>query len=191
MLAPHLAATFSSATKLASAEELLLKELDECTPGKAQWSIYQKLIGRILEHLFCPPLEVPLSESPDESGINRRDYILANFAEQGFWNYLRTRYGADYIVVDAKNYIGKIKKRDILQMANYLRPHGAGMFGLIISRNGGDNSARVTAREQWGYHQKLIIVLEDKHCIAMLNAAPSGGASAVLAKQIQDFRLAM
>lgn len=172
-------------------EELLLQELKGCTPGKPQWSIYQRLVGRMLEHLFCPPLNVPLSESPDQSGVNRRDFILANYADQGFWNHIRLRYSADYIVVDAKNYVGKIKKREVLQMANYLRSHGAGLFGIIFSRNGGDNSAWVTAREQWAHYQKLVLILEDKHCEAMLAAFASGDATSVLSKQIQDFRLAM
>lgn len=139
-LAPELAAALGTA-KYKSPEQVLIDELAACAPGRHQWSIYQKLVGRILELLFCPPLNVPLSESPDESGVNRRDFVLANFAERGFWSHMRTRYSADYIVVDAKNYVGKVKKRDVLQIANYLRPHGAGLFGLIFSRNGGDNSA--------------------------------------------------
>lgn len=107
----------------------LRRELQACVAGNTQWPIYQKLVGRILEHLFCPPLNVPLSESPDESGVNRRDFILANFAEQGYWSHIRSRYAADYVVIDAKDYAGKVKKRAVLQMANYLRHYGAGLFG--------------------------------------------------------------
>lgn len=188
---PHLATAFSSSGKQETKAEALIRELRECSPGRLEWPIYQKLVGRVLEHLFCPPLNVPLSESPDESGANRRDFILANFAESGFWNHMRLRYAADFIVVDAKNYVGKIKKRDVLQIANYLRPHGAGMFGVIFSRAGGDQSARITAREQWAHYQKLILVLDDNKCIAMLNAAGAGGAAAVLTREIQDFRLSM
>jgi hypothetical protein len=188
---PHLQQALESSSTSETHEQGLIRELKECIAGKQQWSIYQKLVGRILERLFCPPLNVPLSESPDESGVNRRDFILANFAEHGFWNHIRTRYAADYIVVDAKNYVGKVKKREVLQMANYLRPHGAGLFGIIISRNGGDNSAWITAREQWAHYQKLVLILEDKHCEAMLTAFSSGEATSILAKQIQDFRLSM
>ncbi|QCB54495.1 HNH endonuclease [Sphingopyxis sp. PAMC25046] len=187
----HLAAAFNSVEIGVSESDQLLSELDECVPGKQQWTIYQQLVGRVLEFLFCPPLSVPLSESPDESGANRRDFILANFAESGFWNHMRQRYAADYIVVDAKNYVGKIKKREILQMANYLRPHGAGQFGIIFTRAGADASARITAREQWAHYQKLVLVLDDADCIAMLTSAGAGGAAAVLTQIIQDFRLSM
>jgi len=172
-------------------EEALIRELHECTSGRAQWSVYQKLIGRVLEHCFCPPLNTPLSESPDESGVNRRDFVLANFSDSGFWQTIRDRYSADYIVVDAKNYSGKVKKRDVLQIANYLKHYGAGLFGIIFSRNGGDNSALVTAREQWAHYQKLVIILNDEAAIAVINGVPSGESTQVLAKEIQDFRLRM
>lgn len=172
-------------------EEVFLRELRECPVGKAGWADYQKLIGRILEHCFCPPLNAPLSESPDASGVNRRDFVLANFADGGFWSALRSRYAADYVVVDAKNYAGKVKKRDVLQLANYLKSHGAGLFGIIFSRNGGDNSASVTAREHWAHYQKMVVVLDDQQCQAIINGVPTGEAALVLAKAIQDFRLAM
>lgn len=102
-----------------------------------------------------------------------------------------TTQTADYIVVDAKNYSGKIKKRDVLQISNYLKPYGAGLFGIIFSRNGGDASAKTTAREQWAHYQKLILILNDQHCEAVLRASTAGGQTIVLEKELQDFRLSM
>jgi hypothetical protein len=96
---------------------------------------YQKLVGRTLEYLFCPPLKTPISELGDRPAVNRRDLILPNYAPDGFWKFMRDNYQADYIVVDAKNYRGEVKKKDALQVANYLKPHGAGLFGLIITRS--------------------------------------------------------
>jgi hypothetical protein len=172
-------------------ETQLLGDLAACVPGRPHWPAYQKLVGGILEHLFCPLLSPPLSESPDESGNNRRDYVFANFADTGFWSHMRHRYEADYVVVDAKNYVGKVKKRDVLQMANYLRAHGAGLFGIIVCRNGFDTSAWITAREQWAHYRKLILMLDDGHVEAMLAAHGAGGAEAVLMREIERFRLSM
>ena len=53
--------------------------------------------------------------------VNRRDFIIPNYSEEGFLRYLRSRYSADYIVVDAKNYTHKITRKDALQIANYLK----------------------------------------------------------------------
>lgn len=175
-----------------SLEETLLEQIKACAKGREAWNIYQKLIGRVLTSLFTPSLSAPIFESADASGVNRRDFILPNFAQDGFWQYVRARYAADFIVVDAKNHTGKVKKKDILQIANYLKPHGCGLFAMIISRNGPDRSAVVTAREQWLQFQKLIIVLDDTHVEAMLRSKSSNGnPTEVLAEVIQAFRLSM
>ncbi len=103
-------------------EEKIIK-LKKCKTGKENWNEYQELVGEILELLFCPKLEKPLEEKYDRSKTNRRDYIIPNYCQEGFWNFLRQNYYADYIVIDAKNSSIGVKKQDILQVSNYLKKH--------------------------------------------------------------------
>lgn len=178
--------------KTDTTEQHLLAELRSCKAGKANWPVFQRLSGQILDQLFCPPLQNPIPESSDKAGINRRDWIIPNYSSEGFWRFMREMYHADYIVVDAKNYKGKVKKKEALQIANYLKPHGAGLFGLIICRNGADNGCNLTLRELWMAQRKLIIVLTDRDIEAMLLSASSGGnAENVIGQAIQEFRLSM
>ena len=174
-------------------EEKLISDLRECLPGKRDCYVYQALIGDMLEHLFSPPLVKPISESADKSRANRRDFIMPNYVDQGFWAVLRERYSADYIIIDAKNYSKKVGKKDVLQVSNYLKSYGAGLFGLIISRNGGDAAGcEFTLREQWLVHNKMIIVLDDDDMISMLLAKSDGRkAEEVLGNKIEQFRLSM
>lgn len=143
--------------------------------------------------MFTPPLGKPITELSDQAAANRCDFIMPNYAEQGFWAFLREKYQADYIVIDAKNYMGKVKKPQVLQIANYLKPHGAGLFGIIISRNGGDTSGCEHAlREQWMIHRKLILVLDDDDIQSMLVARSEGrAAEELLGLKIERFRLSM
>ena len=179
--------------KCPTREEKLISTLVGCQAGRQDWLLYQKIIGEILEQLFYPSLKKPISELSDKPKVNRRDFILPNYAESGFWAFLRSKYQADYIVVDAKNYSKKIGKSEILQIANYLKPHGAGLFGIICSRHGGDEKGcEHTLREQWLVHQKLILVLNDEDLSAMLIAKSEGrGADEILAAKIEAFRLSM
>lgn len=175
-----------------SQETKLLEKIKACQPGKTDWSDYQRIIGQVFERLFCPPLQAPLSESADAARINRRDFVFPNYADTGFWRFLREMYKADYIVVDAKNYKMAVGKHQILQIANYLKPHGAGMFAIIATRVGADRAAFLTIREQWMAHHKMILVLDDESLKAMLLAASSGGdATKVIGQLIEDFRLSM
>lgn len=191
---PILQALFAAAPpkKGKTPDELLIAELKSCKPGRTDWSKYQRLIGQILERLFCPPLSPPISELADAFKVNRRDFIVPNYADDGFWRYIRSRYQADYIVVDAKNYAGAATKSHALQLANYLKTSGAGLFGVIACRSGGDRGCIYTLRELWAVHSKLIIVLTDTDMEQMLLAKASGGQpEEIIRQKIEDFRLSM
>jgi hypothetical protein len=170
----------------------LRQRLIDCIPGRPDWSTYQHLIGNLVETLFVPPLEKTIIECSDEYKVNRRDFVLPNYCTDGFWQFLRDQYSADYIVIDAKNYTGEIKKKEILQIANYLKKHGTGLLGLIFTRVGTSSSARVTIREQWAIYGKLIVVLNDDDVLSMLSASSSGGnPDTIIRQRIEEFRLKM
>lgn len=173
-------------------EQELVERLKSCQAGKTEWVSYQKLVGEILECLFCPVLSRPIPQKEDAFGANRRDFILPNYCETGFWAFMRNAYHADFIVVDAKNYSGQISKDDVLQVLNYLKVHGAGMFGLIICRNGVLQNADLKLREAWASEGKLILVLDDSDIEQMLIEKGSGRAPELVIRQkIEDFRLSM
>ncbi|TLW92090.1 hypothetical protein FFT09_14505 [Saccharomonospora piscinae] len=169
----------------------LQRRLSGIEPGKSTWSEYQSTCKDILEFLLCPPLKAPIAESANKSGVNRRDIIFPNYATGGFWAYMRSFYEAHYIVVDAKNYAGQIKKQDILQLANYLSPHGSGLFGMIVTQGAKSDSAEVTIREQWYMHKKMIIILDNDDLGQMLTMkAALEDPSTQIRQKIEDFRLA-
>jgi len=168
----------------------LARTLRQISPGKPGWAGYQRTVRDILAAVWCPPLEQPLSEHPNATGVNRRDIIFPNYAGEGVWKFLRDHYEAHYIVVDAKNYVKGVKKDEVLQIANYLGNHGAGLFGVIVCRNGPSVSAEITRREQWIIHRKLIVFLVDDDLDQMMSFAIDGTDPAIVVRQkIEDFRL--
>lgn len=105
---------------------------------------------------------------------------------------LTIEVSADYIVVDAKNYNQRVTKKEILQISNYLKYHGTGLFGIIIARNGISESALYTLREIWAIDQKLIIVLQDNDIEQMLIEKVSGREPEnIIRQKIEDFRLSL
>ncbi|MFC0778862.1 HNH endonuclease [Flavobacterium sp. HJSW_4] len=186
-----LKAIFSSKNYLAFHDELV-NDLNKIRKGKIDWLKYQKHVGKILEYLFGDVLSSPITELSDHFKINRRDFILRNYAELGFWSQIRNRYYADFIVVDAKNYSKKVTKKEILQISNYLKVHGSGLFGLILSRNGGDRSAYYTCREVWAMEKKMILVLDDVDIEKMIMSKySSNNPEEILRQKIEEFRLSM
>ncbi len=78
--------------------------------------------------------QAAIAQPSDESKVNRRDFILPNYATDGFWRFLRDHYDADYVVAEVKNLRGSLGKNEIPQVANYLSPHGTGLFALLLIR---------------------------------------------------------
>ncbi|MFH8402220.1 hypothetical protein [Streptomyces sp. wa1064] len=167
-----------------------VEKLLQLPRGKGSWSPYQKLCRDIAEFLFCPPLRSPIWESSNAAEVNKRDFILPNYATGGFWKFLREKYHADYVVVDAKNYQEGVEKKEVLQIANYLSLHGTGLFALIMTREDPRESGSYTIRDQWIQHGKLIVTLNDREVEQMLVDKSFGNDPSELIRQkIEDFRL--
>lgn len=170
-----------------------LPSLREIPSGQANWVEYQKACSTLLEYLFCPPLERPYTESSTENRINRRDIVMANYTNDGFWSFLRDQYKADFIVVEAKNLSGNAGKGHVLQIANYLSAGGLGLFGLIVTRSGLDRTGQFIQREQWLLHHKMILILNNRDVDQMLDAKAMLDTSpeALIRQKIEDFRLSV
>jgi hypothetical protein len=169
----------------------LRRRLIAIPKGKDGWSAFEQFTEDLLNLLFVPPLNTVIPQSSNENGVNRRDFVLPNYAPADtFWGFVRLHYRGDFIVVDAKNYNAPIKKGQVLQLANYLSHHGTGLVGMLLTRTGLAQDARWTSREQWLLYNKLIIGLGDDDYHQMLLTHHAGDDPSELVRQrIEDFRL--
>jgi len=177
----------------ARSKALALSEaLDAIPPGNIEAIDFQKLWLDAAEFLFCPPLAVPQYEVPDEGKRNRRDIIIENFAESGFWAVARSEYLARYVVIDAKNHSKPIGKRSVLDISHYLKKHGCGLFALLATRVGASPGARHAIREHWIAERKMILVLDDTDLKRMLVLREDGAdPSLVIRERLRTFIFSM
>jgi hypothetical protein len=118
--------------------------------------------------------------------------ICENSTMTGFWTLIRTTYAAQYIVIDAKNYSEPIEKQPVLDIAHYLKAHGCGLFGILVTRKGASEAAEHAIREQWISARKMIVVLADTDVEEMLRIKTSGGKpEEIIRKKIADFRMSL
>jgi hypothetical protein len=169
----------------------LVSRLAGIRPGAADRPAYEKYCEDLLSFLFVPPLNPPIPQSRDERHVNRRDYVLPNYAaDYSFWQFMRTHYEAHLVVAEVKNLSRGPGKKEILQVANYLNARGTGLFALVLARTDLDEGARWTCREQWVHYSKLIVGLSDEDVVQMVRIKTGGGDPAELVRQkIEDFRL--
>lgn len=150
----------------------LKKELGKISGGKTDCIKYQNIVSKIFSELFRDELNVPKLESPDSKGDNRRDIVFANYSDKCKLKLLREQYGANYIIIECKNYgKSKIGKDEILQLSNYLKPYGLGMFGILAVRNYKQikEVAKRAQMEKWAHEKKMIIFLDDNDMNTMLD----------------------
>jgi hypothetical protein len=170
----------------------LAAALDAIHPGTDEALDFQKLWLDAVEFLFSPPLGMPQYEVSDEAKRNRRDIIIENFAESGFWAVARSEYVARYIVVDAKNHTDPIEKRSVLDVSHYLKKHGCGLFALLATRAGASPAAMHAIREHWIAEQKMILVLDDTDLKRMLVLRERGADPAsVIRERLKEFIVSM
>lgn len=171
-------------------EHIFIERLRACEPGKGSWTEYKNVVGQVLSHLFCPPLMTPLSEEPNRYKANKRDFIFPNYCEKGFWAFLRSRYSADYVVVDVKNAMNKVTRKEVEETADFLKKHGTGLFGMVVARNGISDGAKFALRDAWELEKKCIIILEDADIEHMLLAKLANIApETIIRNKIEEFRL--
>lgn len=114
------------------------------------------------------------AQSADRTRRSIRDFVFENCCYQGFWSHIRSRYLADYIVIEAKN-CGPINGGHVAQLADYLRPRGCGLFGMLVSRLAPSASAVDRVMSEWMNSGKMIVMLSDEDVVEVL----SGGAAAL------------
>lgn len=81
-----------------------LTELLKKTPaGRDFASKYEELVGEVIRLCFWRSLGNLQAQVRTEDGCQRRDWIAANIAANGFWEMIRQRYDACQIVWECKN----------------------------------------------------------------------------------------
>ena len=116
----------------------------------------------------------PIWESSDAPRANRRDIILPNYAADGFWKFC-ARLSRTLHRRRCQEPQGRSRNRKRFKLANYLKPHGTGMFGIIATRSGASSTCHHNIAEQWTLYGKLIVLLSDDDIERMLLAAGSAG----------------
>jgi hypothetical protein len=137
----------------------LLKELQICSSGKKMWREYESLIKDVFSYLFVPPLDNPDVHCRTIDGLEIRDLIFSNHAEDGFWKEIKTEYKGSYVVIEVKNK-EKPNQRDVLQLSDYLNEKHLGLFGILISRKL-NKPLEEKRRELYSNDHKMIVLLDD------------------------------
>ncbi|WP_270090796.1 hypothetical protein [Sphingobacterium sp. SYP-B4668] len=156
--------------------KLLIEELRNCPRGKAGWPNYEKIGAEIFKFLFADSFTQYIAETQASNSADtlRRDLVVYNnyISNSSFWSRINMDFNSKILIVEFKNYKNEIDFDTMYSTSKYLNGT-TGNFILILSRLGGKHSLQDQQKDLLK-EGKLIILLEDKELIEMIEEKISG-----------------
>lgn len=112
--------------------EFAIAMLEGIPPGAAEASDFEEIVGEALKLCFFRSLVNIEMRVRNHDGRIIRDWVAANRATSGFWEYVRTRYDAVQVIWECKNY-EELHADDFHQVAYYMNDVG-GRFVVLVFR---------------------------------------------------------
>ncbi|MBN2021303.1 MAG: hypothetical protein JW809_00780 [Pirellulales bacterium] len=159
-------------TEYHDAVAALLQEIDEISPGDDEQSQYEDWVGEVIRLCFFRALTNLERQSCDADGRVRRDWIVSNRANSGFWEMVRARYNATQVIWECKN-VPSLQSDDFQQMNYYLTPQ-VGRFGILCFRGEIKNHYYQHIKRISSNKDGVVILLTDKDMKVFLHQASKG-----------------
>ena len=165
----------------------LIEALSGVAAGRVHYPEYERVCCEILEYLFCPELGKPDPQSYTINRSQRRDVVMNNHEDQGFWARIRERYVADYLVAEMKNNSGSVANTSVWQLAAYMKEKGVGLFGLLIARNGVSRGvANYAIIDQWIHSNKMVVPISNEDLVRMIRLRDEDGEATMYLDNLID-----
>jgi hypothetical protein len=151
---------------------LLIEEIKNIKPGKAEAEQYHKIVMGSLTALFYPNLILPKKEWQINEGRKRIDIVYTNAGDNGFFAQRRDDKNtvANTVIIECKNYDTDIANPELDQLLGRFDGN-RGKFGILTCRSI-DNASLLEkrCRDMSTRSQGYIITLTDDDLIEMLTA---------------------
>ncbi|MBY5792940.1 restriction endonuclease [Rhizobium leguminosarum] len=142
-----------------------LKAID---PGDRDWRLYEHWCTEILTEIFRPDLGPPDTQVRSDDELDIMDAIFPIRSNAPPWSLVRSEYETRFVIAEFKNSAKKIGQKQVESIAQYFWPKAKRMFGILVSRQGSNDSAIAQRRRFWLDHDKMIVMLTDADLIEML-----------------------
>lgn len=145
--------------------------------GRDHADNYHRAVQHLLTALFYPALDFPEREFKIHVGRKRIDITYTNVAESGFFAWLHTvqKVSSGMVVIECKNYTGKMKNEEFDQLTGRFSPH-RGRFGILCYRGFKDDKAAVIqhCRDAALDDRGFVVALDDEDLAKLVESRKDG-----------------
>ncbi|MEU9404078.1 hypothetical protein [Streptomyces sp. NPDC048242] len=152
--------------------EMLMEDLKQIELGTAGAQDFEEVVGDVIRLCFFRALGNVEAKSRDSDGRVIRDWIASNRASNGFWEAMRTRYGAMQVIWECKNY-AELHADDFHQLSYYLNDFGGG-FIVVVFRGEVKPSYYGHIKRIAMHNKGFVLPLTEKDLMVFLRQARNG-----------------
>lgn len=159
-----------------SLSEVYINELEYCKTGKENGADkeYELICTKIIKHLFDTEFYRVSEQNRTSDGMFQMDLLCSLKGTTEFWNFLIHFYKTKFVVFEYKNYSEQVSQNSIYITEKYLFSTALRNVAFIVSRKGFDKNAEKAALGCLRENGKLIISLDDKDLVSMLEMKEKG-----------------
>ncbi|MGW2821803.1 P-loop ATPase, Sll1717 family [Streptomyces sp. NPDC001443] len=151
--------------------EMLMDDIKQIKLGTAGAQDFEEIVGDVIRLCFFRALGNVEARSRSHDGRVVRDWIASNRASGGFWEAMRTRYGATQVIWECKNYT-ELHADDFHQLSYYLNEFSGGF--IVVVFRGEMKPAYYGHIKRIAMQNKFVLPLNEKDLMVFLRQARNG-----------------
>ena len=163
-------------SKLVSKSDELISAISSWKPEKNCYMNYESLCIETLKYLFNDELVMWREQERTHDSLYRYDLVcrIKDGSVSGFWKTIENFFNSKYIIFQFKNYRDKITQGEIYTTEKYLYLKALRGVAIIISCYGANPNAEKAIRGALRENGKLILSIDNKGLIEMLEYKDRG-----------------
>lgn len=150
----------------------LISRLKVLPAGRDHASEFEEIAGDLIRLCFFRVFQNVKEQVRSIDGTTRKDWVAGNRASTGFWEMVRTRYSANLVLFECKNY-ADLTAGDF-QQASYYMTQTAGRFVIMFFRGDFKNHYYDHVKRASAQSDGLVLLLNDRDMQVFLRQARNG-----------------
>lgn len=155
--------------------EAFRARLAACPSGEEAFADYETLGTEIWRYLFPTQLGEPKLQRRTLDGTQRRDVLFRNERATKFFARVADRFGADFLIIDFKNYGKPIDGSTVDGVAKYANK-AIGRFVCVVARKGAGGGVVAAQARILREEGTAIVVISDQQMLEMVERRERGEA---------------
>lgn len=143
------------------------RRLASCPTGMQHFDEYEELGTEIWSYLFAEKLGPPKVQRTTSDRVQRRDSLFRNLRMSSFFERVFSRFGADFVIVDFKNYRDEVDS-DVIEDVSHYANRALGNFVIAVSRKGGGSAARAGQIRLFKDRNIAVLAVSDEQMLEMI-----------------------